>query len=100
MVVVHKYVFAQCFTNIVNRTPVLAVQPATLTSKNVLLKSILAWTCTNSHNYHTISVHKHFDQDQKDNFDQDQKDKYLKTSRKILSQEMPMCNMKALILII
>ena len=25
------------------------------------------------------------------------KDKYLDTSRKILSQEMPMCNMKALI---
>ena len=71
---------------------VLAVQPTTLTSKNVLLKSILAWTCTNSHNYHTISVHKHFDQDQND--------EYLKTSRKILSQEMPMCNMKALILII
>ena len=29
--------------------------------------------------------------------DQDQKGKYLETSRKILSQEMIMCNMKALI---
>ena len=31
---------------------------------------------------------------------QDHKDKYLDTSRKILSQEMIMCNMKALIFII
>ena len=29
--------------------------------------------------------------------DQDQKGKYLETSRKILSQEMIMCNLKALI---
>ena len=31
--------------------------------------------------------------------DQDQKDKYLETSRKILSQEILMCNLKALIFI-